>query len=80
MKTNIEKIFDILEQNPILIAVIPAAYEALDEGCSNEEAIRIGKAALAASTLTEEEARKFVESARKELSKQYPHLASSSAQ
>lgn len=80
MKTNIEKLFDILEQNPRLIAVIPTACEALDEGCSTEEAMRIGKAALAASTLTEEEARKCVESARKELFEQYPHLTSSSAQ
>ena len=80
MKTNIEKIFDILEQNPILIAFMPAACEALDEGCSKEQAMRIGKAALAASTLTEEEARECVENARKELFEQYPHLVSLSAQ
>lgn len=80
MKSTLERLFDILEQRPTLMVFVLAAGPALDEGCSKDEAMRIGKIALAESTLTEEEARKCVEGAKKDMLEQYPEWFASSAQ
>lgn len=81
--SSIRRIFDILDEHPILLDYVDAVLEAINRDCADDEITRIGEDVFAkakAKNLSEDEWRHRVKELRAEALKQHPEWFASSAQ